>query len=184
MSYRQLARMAPATRSVHRVLAIKSKTHFAKNVFDRYGLARLTWEGRANNPLMPDGKSRFQICPVFPAGSAKFPLAVRHLPLPIYSANPTDTERCLSYHCNRIELKINRFEGLVLLRKQQFVGQKAGTAVQRALGCDPCQFGKIIAFREMRQNHVGSLAVIPILERPPLRVVRQVTNARKYPVFH
>src|ERR1700677_3023906 len=77
------------------------------------------------------------------------------LPLPIYSANPTDTERCLSYHCNRIDLKINRFEGLVLLRKQQFVGQKAGTAVQRALGCDPCQFGKIIAFREMRQNPVA-----------------------------
>jgi hypothetical protein len=38
MSYRQLARMAPATLSVHRVLAISSMTHFAKDVFDRYVL--------------------------------------------------------------------------------------------------------------------------------------------------
>lgn len=35
MSYRQLARMPPATRSVHLVLAIFLKTHFAKDVFNR-----------------------------------------------------------------------------------------------------------------------------------------------------
>jgi hypothetical protein len=61
MSYRQLARMAPATLSVHRVLAISSKTHFAKDVFERYGIARLTWQGRAYTGQMQNLSNRFQI---------------------------------------------------------------------------------------------------------------------------
>jgi hypothetical protein len=47
MSYRQLARMAPTTLSVHRVVAINLKTHFAKDVLDRNGSARLTWQRKA-----------------------------------------------------------------------------------------------------------------------------------------
>jgi hypothetical protein len=34
-------------------------------VFDRYDLAPLTWQGLANNSLMPDLKPRFQIWLVF-----------------------------------------------------------------------------------------------------------------------
>jgi hypothetical protein len=47
MSYRQLARMAPTTLSVHLVLAIRLKTHFAKDVFNRYVEARLTRQRKA-----------------------------------------------------------------------------------------------------------------------------------------
>ena len=49
MSYRQLARMAPTTLSVHLVLAIDVKTHFAKDVFNRYELQRLTWQRKLLN---------------------------------------------------------------------------------------------------------------------------------------
>ena len=72
----------------------------------------------------------------------------------------------------------------MLLSKQQSIRQKTGMAVQRTLGCYPCQFRKIIAFREMRQNHIRCLTVIPILEKIRRRLVRKVTNARKYPLFH
>lgn len=44
MSYRQLAKMPPTTVSVHLVLAIDVKTHFAKDVFNRNLPARLTWQ--------------------------------------------------------------------------------------------------------------------------------------------
>ncbi len=45
MSYRQLAKMPPTTVSVHRFLAIIVKTHFAKDVFNRYIPTRFTWHG-------------------------------------------------------------------------------------------------------------------------------------------
>src|ERR1700691_831291 len=104
--------MAPATLSVHRVLAIKSKTHFAKDVFDRYGLAPLTWQGLANL-LMPVRSPGFRFACFFPAGSARFPPgrpALCPCPSTCYRVMP------VSYDCNRIDLKINRFKGLVLLR--------------------------------------------------------------------
>lgn len=39
-------------------------------------------------------------------------------------------------YCNLIDLKVNGFEGVMLLRKQQPVGQQAGAAVEGALGGD------------------------------------------------
>lgn len=44
MSYRQLASIAPTTLSVQIVLAIYLKTHFAKDVFNRYLVVRPTWQ--------------------------------------------------------------------------------------------------------------------------------------------
>ena len=49
MSYRQLARMAPTTLSVHWVLAIYVKTHFAKDLLVRYLLARLMGQQKARD---------------------------------------------------------------------------------------------------------------------------------------
>jgi hypothetical protein len=57
--------MAPATRSVHRVLAIDSKTHFAKDVFRRLSFARLTWHGQANVCSDATIRAWFQIAPFF-----------------------------------------------------------------------------------------------------------------------
>jgi len=53
----------------------------------------------------------------------------------------------------------------VLLCQQQQIGQQTGPAVERALGGNPRQFGKIIAFREMCQNHVGRLTVVAVLKK-------------------
>jgi hypothetical protein len=66
MSYRQLARMAPATLSVHLVLAIRSKTHFAKDMLNRSFFPRPTWQGLANNHQMLNQKFRFQIRSAMP----------------------------------------------------------------------------------------------------------------------
>src|ERR1039458_9179239 len=68
-----------------------------------------------------------------------------------------------SYHCNLIDLKINRTKRLVLRRHQQGVGKKARPVGQRALRCHPGKLGKIIAFREMRQDDVSRVAVVVML---------------------
>jgi len=88
-----------------------------------------------------------------------------------------------SYDCNVIYLKVNRFEGLILLGEQQFIGQKAGAAIEGALGCHSRQFGKIIAFREMREDDVSRLAVVGVFQEIGRRFIGEVTNARKYPLL-
>ena len=44
--------------------------------------------------------------------------------------------------------------------EQQAVGQKAGPAVECALGADAGKFGEIVAFREVAEDDVGGLAVV------------------------
>jgi hypothetical protein len=80
MSYRQLARMAPTTLSVHREVAISVKTHFAKDVVDRYSLARLTWQrkvktfGRSNSRI--DSVSLQSVLPRHGETPTTFPLPI------------------------------------------------------------------------------------------------------------
>jgi len=65
-----------------------------------------------------------------------------------FRANPACySEMLASYHCNALVLKINIGKWLMLLCEQQAVGQEAGTSAERALGGDPGQLRKIIAFR-------------------------------------
>ena len=67
--------------------------------------------------------------------------------------------------------------------QQQAVGQQAGPAVQRALCRHPRQIGKIIAFREMRQDHIGRLAVVAVLQELGRGLVREVPHPRKHPLL-
>ena len=53
----------------------------------------------------------------------------------------------------------------MLLCKQQMIRQKAGATIESALGANPRQLGKIIAFREMTQDHVSRLAVVFLLKK-------------------
>ena len=74
----------------------------------------------------------------------------------------------------------------MLRRQQQAVGQQAGPAQQGALRRNPRQLRKIIAFREMRQDDIGGLAVVVIrrysaaasLERWPTRESTRCFTAR------
>src|SRR5580658_636446 len=80
MSYRQLASMAPTTLSVHLVLAIIVKTHFAKDVFNRCALARPTWQRRLaiirRSTNLVDSSASHSLCPPRRNASA--------FPVPIY----------------------------------------------------------------------------------------------------
>lgn len=67
--------------------------------------------------------------------------------LGVSPVNLPGTECALYNYCNRLYLKANRNKGLVLLRKQQAVGQQAGAAAESALSSDPGEVRKIIAFR-------------------------------------
>ena len=71
----------------------------------------------------------------------------------------------------------------MLLRKQQPVSQKTGSANECTFRRDACQFGKIIAFREMPENHEGGLAVILLLKKLGSRLVREVTHSRQHPLL-
>ena len=53
----------------------------------------------------------------------------------------------------------------MLRRQQQPVRQQVRPVLQRALGRHPRQFRKIIAFRQMRQNHVSRLPVVLVFKR-------------------
>src|ERR1035437_2223092 len=90
----------------------------------------------------------------------------------------------VSYHFNLHYLKVNRRKRFMLRGQQEPVGQEAGPAVQGALGRDPRQLWKIIAFRQMRQNHVGGLTVVAVLEEPRRGLVGQVSYARKHSLLH
>lgn len=50
-------------------------------------------------------------------------------------------------NCNPFVLEIDTGKWIVLRRQEQAVGQEAGAAQEGALGGDPGQFRKIIAFR-------------------------------------
>lgn len=71
----------------------------------------------------------------------------------------------------------------MLLSKQQPVGQQAGATIQSAFGRNPCQLRKIIAFREMPENHEGGLAVILLLKKLGSRLVREMTHSRQHPLL-
>ena len=88
------------------------------------------------------------------------------------------------HYCNLIDLKINRRKWFILVSEEEFVGQEAGVAVEGAFSGDPGELGKIIAFREMREDHVSGLAVVGIFKEIGSGLVGEVTNARKYPLFH
>ena len=60
----------------------------------------------------------------------------------------------------RFVLKIDSRKWFMLGGQQQTVGQQAGAAAEGAFGRDPGQFRKIIAFRQMREDDVGGLAVV------------------------
>jgi hypothetical protein len=53
----------------------------------------------------------------------------------------------VSFHYIRFILKANSSKRFMLFGQEQRIGQQARPAVQGALGHDPGQFGKIIAFR-------------------------------------
>jgi hypothetical protein len=65
MSYRQLAKIEPTTLSVHWILAINVKTHFAKDLFDRQIPARFIWQtlGTQENRSLDCGNA-FSVAPV------------------------------------------------------------------------------------------------------------------------
>jgi hypothetical protein len=65
MSYRQLAKIEPTTLSVHWILAINVKTHFAKDLFDRQIPARFIWQtlGTQENRLL-DCRIAFSVASV------------------------------------------------------------------------------------------------------------------------
>ena len=52
----------------------------------------------------------------------------------------------------------------MLRGQQQAVGKQAGAAVERALRRNPSKLRKIIAFREMREDYVGGLAVVAVFK--------------------
>ena len=52
----------------------------------------------------------------------------------------------------------------MLLSEQQPICQQTCAAGQRALGRHPRKLRKIVAFRQMRQNDVGSLSIVFILK--------------------
>ena len=142
MSYRQLARMAPTILSVHRVLVIRLKTHFAKDLLDRYVVARLTWQWKAQDLSSAQPAMTNSVAPRSPLPRQD------EIPWRVSLANPACYRVMpVSYHCNRIDLKINSGKRLMLRRQQQPVGQQARPADQGALGRHPRQLRKIIAFR-------------------------------------
>jgi len=67
-------------------------------------------------------------------------------------------------YCNLSYLKVYRLKRFILAGEEQAVGEEAGVAVQGALGCNACQFGKVIAFREMGEDDVGGPAIVGIFE--------------------
>jgi len=87
------------------------------------------------------------------------------------------------HYCNRCYLKVYRRKRFILVSEEQFVGEQAGVAVEGAFGCDPGKFWKVIAFREMREDHVGGLAVVGVFEEIRSGLIGEVTYARKYSLF-
>jgi hypothetical protein len=63
------------------------------------------------------------------------------------SKDPLHCQITCPYYCNAIRLENDGNKGLVLLCKQQAVGQQAGPANEGLLGRDSSQFRKIIIFR-------------------------------------
>jgi len=88
------------------------------------------------------------------------------------------------HYCNRSYLKVYRVKRFTLVGEEELVGEQAGVAVEGALGGDAGKFGKIIAFREMGEDNVGGLAVVGVFEEVGRGLVGEVTDARKYPLFH
>jgi len=66
----------------------------------------------------------------------------------------------------------------MLLCKQQSVSQQAGAAIQSALGGNPCQFRKVITFREMTKNHIRSLTVVLLFQEFRCRFIGKMTYPR------
>ena len=79
--------------------------------------------------------------------SCPFGLAVAKNPLRFPCPSTWYRVMPVYHYCNLIDLKVNSGQRLVLRCQQQAVGQQAGMAAERALGSDPCQLRKIIAFR-------------------------------------
>src|ERR1700728_3238568 len=89
----------------------------------------------------------------------------------------------LSFYCSASFSKTYGRKRLVLAGHQKPVLEQAGSSRQGALRCPPCQFRKIIAFREMRKNHVGRLTVVTAREEVGCRLIRKVPNPGKNPLL-
>ena len=72
----------------------------------------------------------------------------------------------------------------MLRGQQQAIGHEARATDERALSCDPGQLGKIIAFREMRQNNVRCLPILAVFKESCGCLIRQVSHARKHPLLY
>jgi hypothetical protein len=88
MSYRQLARMAPTTTSVHSVFAIDVKTRFEKDVPGRQLVARLSWQKTLKTIRCSTGP--------FGLSGARLCLATAKMALTIPFAHLHGTVECLS----------------------------------------------------------------------------------------
>ena len=65
----------------------------------------------------------------------------------------------------------------MLASEQEPVGEEAGSAIQGALGGNPSQFRQIVTFREVGEDHIGSLAVVVLLKKRRRCIVRQMSYA-------
>ena len=111
-----------------------------------------------------------------PPWSTLMALPVPILPVPVNCP-------CLTI-VTPFELKFDVFKGLVLAGEIQPVGEEACAAVESALGCDSSEFRKIIAFREMRKDDVGCLAVVFILEELGGGLVGEMPNSGKHSLLY
>ena len=68
--------------------------------------------------------------------------------------------------------------------QHEFVGQQTRMALQRALGRNPRQRRKIIAFREMAEDHVSGLAVVLVFQEFRRRIIGEMANAGEDALLH
>ena len=67
--------------------------------------------------------------------------------------------------------------------EQQPVGQETGSAVERTLGGYAGKLRKVIAFREMPKDYIGSLTVILGFKVGGCRLIGEVSNAGQNPLL-
>ena len=151
MSYRQLARIAPTTRSVHRATCHKILTHLAKNQLNRFGS-----RGLRGKKALPSWMLHLPC--MIQWNSIKFP--GRSKPSRVRLPNPPVGTAPLSI-VTYLSLKANRHQWFMLRRQQQVdLPSRLARPLKARSAVILASSGRLLLSDRCAKNHISRLPVV------------------------